>query len=222
MILDPVVYAKDQLVFDVGANSGSKVREFLGWGAKVVAFEPQPECISILTDKYKDNPDVIIVPKAVGDVPGKHEFMICEQSNTLSTMAEKWKTSRFYKYHWDKHILVDVVTLDEAIVTYGKPVFIKVDVEGYEYNVFGGLSQPVKVVCFEYMSEFIQDVQAILDHLMSLGFSSFNFGVGGSFPYLPQNVDRGQLWSKLNEKMITHPNPDLWGDVYAYCDILGL
>ena len=216
MILDPVIHAKDQLVFDVGANAGKKVYEYLLWGARVVAFEPQPDCINLLRDQYGTNPAVTIVPKAVSNLPGTQEFMICRQSNTLSTMSPKWKTSRFHQYRWDDKILVDTITLDEAITTYGKPVFIKVDVEGFEYDVLKSLTQPVYAVCFEYMSEFIQDVPVILNYLSTLGFSSFNFGVGEAFPFLPQNVNREQLWLSLNEKKVTHPNPDLWGDIYAY------
>ena len=35
----------DDLVFDVGANIGDKTEIFLGLGARVVAVEPQPDCM---------------------------------------------------------------------------------------------------------------------------------------------------------------------------------
>lgn len=37
----------DDLVFDIGANIGTRVKIFLKLGANVVAFEPQPDCINI-------------------------------------------------------------------------------------------------------------------------------------------------------------------------------
>jgi len=44
---------------------------------------------------------------------------------------------------------VKVITLDELIETHGIPAFVKIDVEGYEAEVFAGLSRAIQVVCFE-------------------------------------------------------------------------
>ena len=44
---------KGDLVFDVGANVGSRSKLFLNLGAKVVAFEPQPELCEHLTQHLK-------------------------------------------------------------------------------------------------------------------------------------------------------------------------
>ena len=38
------------IVFDVGANYGNRTKYFLRLGAKVVAFEPQPECARFLSE----------------------------------------------------------------------------------------------------------------------------------------------------------------------------
>src|SRR3954471_20046 len=40
------------LVFDVGANVGNRVEVFLKCGAKVIAVEPQPNCVDILKGKF--------------------------------------------------------------------------------------------------------------------------------------------------------------------------
>lgn len=218
MILNPFIPIEknSSIVFDVGANSGSKVYEFLEWGAKVIAFEPQPECISYLQNTYGSNPNLTIVQKAISNVQGQQELSICTQVNTLSTMSTKWHTGRFRNYAWDKKLVVDCITLDDAVATYGKPVFIKIDVEGFEYQVVKSLSQPVYALSFEYSSEFIDDVTTITDYLLKLGFSSFNFSVGDYFPFLPENVNFDKLMAELTIKKTTHPNPDLWGNIYAY------
>ena len=43
-----------------------------------------------------------------------------------------------------------MTTLDKLIEEYGNPVFIKIDVEGFEFEVLKGLSKPVKMLSFEY------------------------------------------------------------------------
>jgi len=45
--------------------------------------------------------------------------------------------------------------LDNLIDVYGLPLFIKIDVEGYEVNVLRGLRRPVPFISFEVnLSEF--------------------------------------------------------------------
>jgi FkbM family methyltransferase len=43
-----------------------------------------------------------------------------------------------------------MTTLDELIGKHGVPVFIKIDVEGFEEAVLQGLSQPVRALSFEF------------------------------------------------------------------------
>ena len=42
---------------------------------------------------------------------------------------------------------------DNMISRYGSPEFTKIDVEGYEFEVLNGLSQPIKTISFEFTSE---------------------------------------------------------------------
>jgi hypothetical protein len=43
-----------------------------------------------------------------------------------------------------------MTTLDNLIREYGTPFLIKIDVEGYELEVLKGLSQPIKMISFEF------------------------------------------------------------------------
>ena len=56
---------KGDMCFDVGANLGDRTEAFLKLGAKVVVVEPQEDCIKTLKDKFGDNENVFIVPKAL-------------------------------------------------------------------------------------------------------------------------------------------------------------
>ena len=71
-ILDPKIMAfyspfikKNDLCFDIGANVGRKTDIFLKLGARVIAVEPQPECIHFLQKKYRFDTRVTLVAKAV-------------------------------------------------------------------------------------------------------------------------------------------------------------
>ena len=47
--------------------------------------------------------------------------------------------------------------------------FIKIDVEGYEYEVIKGLTYPVRSMSFEFTPEYLDATLASLEHLRSIG-----------------------------------------------------
>ena len=161
---------ENDLVFDIGANYGNRIEPNLRNGCKVVAVEPQPECVNYLRKKYKDK--VSIENVGVGASKGVLDFHISSWS-ILSTFSDDFiqktkESGRFSKSSWDKTIKVNLVTLDDLIAKYGSPQFIKVDVEGYEEQVFKGLTKKVKYISFEYtLPEFADNLDRILVQLKS-------------------------------------------------------
>lgn len=139
------------LCFDIGANIGSRTKPFLNLKAKVIAVEPQESCYKILEEKFGDN--ITIVKKGVGDQEGEKNFYIAD-SPLISSFSEDWiddvKKKRFKDYTWNEPVKTEITTLDTLIREFGKPAFIKIDVEGYELEVLKGLTQPVKALSFEY------------------------------------------------------------------------
>ena len=201
-----------QIIFDVGANIGQKADFFIGIGAKVICFEPQPNCVEVLNQKYGNNPQVTIINKGLAEHPGEMQLSISSDLNVLSTFSEKWKTGRFAGVNWDREITVEISTLDEMIQLFGCPQFCKIDVEGLEYLVLKGLSQPIPCLSFEFTIEFIDDAKKSIAHLETLGYKLFNLAKGED-----SHLALGEWVSgpRLFESILSSNEHQLWGDIYA-------
>jgi FkbM family methyltransferase len=203
-----------ELVFDIGANEGLKTQEYVKLGARVVAFEANPELAMKLNIRFAANTNVFIENKALAGECGVVALNICSQAHTLSTCNLEWAVGRFKEYVWDKKVNVPSVSMDAAIAFFGVPHFIKIDVEGFELQVLSGLSRPVDFLCFEFTIEFANNMVACLEHLATLGMGSFNVGIGeDTLLYSPKWLSAAEIKDLVAD--LGKANPDLWGDVYA-------
>jgi FkbM family methyltransferase len=174
------------LAFDVGAHAGNRVRALLATGCRVVAVEPQPDFVRLLTFLFKRSPRVTIVPAAAAARTGTETIWLSTRHPTLATSAPAWREQRsqepgFAGVQWDRSIQVEATTLDMLIARFGEPVFVKIDVEGAEPAVLAGLSRPIATVSFEYLPGALDEVGACLDRLSQLGPYEFNWSAGESF-----------------------------------------
>lgn len=204
------------LVFDVGANEGNRTTVFRALGARVIAVDPQPSCIRILTKRFGGDPNVFIAATALGERAGEAELLISDAS-TISSLSRDWidsvrKSGRFRAYRWDRAVTVPVATLDALIGEHGVPAFVKIDVEGFELPVLRGLSRPVGALSFEFVPEYnIAAVEAIR-HLDAIGMTRFNYSAGESMSLaLSEWVGAEEIAGLLE----SFTDPDEWGDVYA-------
>lgn len=206
---------KDDLCFDIGANVGEKTRLFLQLGAIVVAVEPQESCWRVLKRRFK-NERVFIEPVALDSSNGGRTIFT-DTSGTLATMSQDWidtvrQSGRFAGHRWADRITVQTATLDALIEKYGRPVFCKIDVEGAEFEVLKGLSQPIGTISIEFVSERLDASIKCIDFLSMLGKAQFNYCLGGSVDFaLPVWVDSYQIKSILTAM---DNNIENYGDLY--------
>jgi FkbM family methyltransferase len=173
---------RDDLVFDIGANIGEYAELFAELGAIVVAVEPNPVTCETLAQMARAR-NVRIEQVAVGDVPGQLELHICADNSTISTVSETWfETAQQSPFHaknrWLEPIKVNVMTIDQLAEKYGRPAFIKIDVEGFDDHVLRGMSFRPPVLSFEFNREIPQIALNCLETPALAEGYEFNYIVG--------------------------------------------
>lgn len=230
-IFEPM-FDKGDLVFDVGACVGAFTEWLLSRGACVVAVEPEKRDVDELESKFADNPDVIIVPKALGEKPGTGKLSINGSARTISTFVPDlfWGAgSAFQGTTATQTEEVEMVTLDALIKEHGRPQFVKIDVEGYESWVLRGLSQPVPFVQFEVCCVTFAHgrVKECFDRILELApDAQFNYTVDESnaFECYEPGEDRFSVWKPADvvlEAIEQHIGEwDLfWGNAFAKMEV---
>jgi len=186
------------LIFDIGFNVGAFSR---------ACFEKYPGCTVVGVEanrtllfgakallrraifKLKRRRLILLHSLVSSESGGTLPFYISDISSGLSSASTKHiQDSRFTlgnKFligdarRWNRVVAVNTVTLDDLISKFGTPDLIKVDVEGFEFEVLTGLSSSVPILCFEWHEESLGEALKCLEHLKSIGYRKY--GVVGYF-----------------------------------------
>lgn len=204
-----------KLIFDIGANVGNTVDIFKNIATKVIAFEANPYLTTKLENRFSGQ-NVLIVNKGLSNENGVKNFKIASY-HTISTFAEDWiNESRFSdSYNWNQSVGISTITLDSAVENYGVPDYIKIDVEGYEYEVLTSFTKllPNTLVCFEWAEEQKNKIEKILNHIQSLGYTHFSYTEADDVLF-----DSQINWTRLeNLNLLENLIPERkekWGMIY--------
>ena len=148
--------SSEECYVDVGANRGQSIESTLLFkpDAQVVSFEPNPLLAQELERQYRSRKNIRIVSKGLADSVGQftlfvpqYKRIICYDLASLDReSATNWiNGQRVFGFDPAKlniaEFKCEVSTLDMQHV---KPIFIKVDVQGLEYNVLNGARETLR------------------------------------------------------------------------------
>lgn len=152
--------SESQVVIDVGANVGNYAEDVLKYNPniKLYAFEPHPKTYKKLIEK-SEKLNFEAINKGCADEIGKlkfYDYASNDGSEHATLLAGVFENI----YHKDTIVYeVDVTTLDNFIQDrkIQKVDLLKIDTEGFEYNVLKGLEQSlkankIKAIHFEFNS----------------------------------------------------------------------
>lgn len=213
------------LAFDVGSHVGDRAGSFLRLGARVIALEPQPALGSVLKLIYGRNPKFELVRSAVGGREGEIELKLNTRNPTVATASDDFIKSAdaapgWEGQRWDDKIKVPMTTLDALITRYGKPDFVKIDVEGFEDEVLSGLSQPLAALSIEFTTIQRGVALTAIKRLAGTANYRFNAALGESQEFahsrslsaeemcrwiedLPMEANSGDVYASLNDAALT-------------------
>jgi len=135
---------------DIGANKGQSIQSILLFRPteEIISFEPNPLLAEQLVTRYRNRPNVRLIGKGLSDEVGtfclfvpKYKRLPCYDLASLSReAAETWiNQDRVYGFDPSKLQVSKVQCSVSRLDLYGlSPVFIKIDVQGTEYNVLAG------------------------------------------------------------------------------------
>jgi len=204
------------MVFDIGANVGTMTRIFSSLGARVVAVEPNADCVRhiVLTSPADA---VEVLQAAVSEANGLAVLNVSDRRDKMSSLSKEWreavsKQNPGYVGIWNRDVTVPTVTLDELVRRYGAPFYIKIDVEGHEERALSGLSGLPPLLSFEFNRAFLESA---LRALRSALFEDavFNYTLVDPCQFeLPDWVGRAVLEEQI--RRLPPKGPGL-GDIFV-------
>lgn len=167
---------RDMTIVDVGANIGIYTRflaKLTGERGHVYAFEPSPDNFTRLCDNVSEFNNLTTVQTAIGDLTGEAALYISEDLNVDHRAYDSGDGRR--------KIVVPVIRLDDYFTPGQRIDLMKIDVQGYEYNVLNGARRILKenseiAIIMEFWPYGLRkagiDPGKLLDLISSMGFTA--------------------------------------------------
>jgi len=172
--------SEGDVFLDIGAHGGLYTimcGKAVGITGRVLSFEPNPLNLHFLRLNIKLNGlnNVIVIPKAVGDKKGKIRLFY-SQSETALTSADR---------NGKNIIETQVTTIDEVAKMLDFVRVMKIDTEGYDYNVLRGALKTLRKTYCVIVEQNTFDVRKLLVncgfHLSTLNPSGYLLGTNNAF-----------------------------------------
>jgi FkbM family methyltransferase len=159
---------KTSSALDIGANIGNHTIYFSDYFSSVYSFEPNPQTFDLLSFNLKTVDNCFPFNVGLGDAAGIFELYENKGNMGASSIKHDYDVG-------SGRVKIQVKKLDDIEAELGNVSFIKLDVEGFEYNVIrGGLSlirrhRPI-IVLEQTESSFVDGSTESIDLLKENGY----------------------------------------------------
>jgi FkbM family methyltransferase len=232
-LIHSFILREGDVVLDIGANIGYYAlveSQIVGKTGKVYAVEPVSSTFELLEENLQVNNanNVSSFNFAFGEKDGDSEIYVCNESN-LCTMKKNTASSKIVSSQ-----TVPVETVDSFLKDKRPPNLIRMDVEGYEYEIFKGMTETIKgnsriLMEFHYGRPFIEPADMTeLFRLMEKNNFRVRFAIfedkahdnrivrslltkaGYSLPFVFLNISINELQKLLETAYNEPPWPSSW------------
>lgn len=212
----------NKIAIDVGANVGlyaMRLSRMVGPGGRVISFEPEARNFDLLQRNRELNgaSNVTCVNAALGAARGTSSLSVNPYN-----WGDHWIADTAGKPEWATAQTIDVVTLDDQLrdTPDGSVAFIKIDVQGYEVEVFRGMEatlrrNPDVILLVEVSPKHLRaagtSATTLVKFLLDGGFRGWDVHLNRLIPVAsPESYElmRGSYWADL----LLCRNPALIGD----------
>lgn len=183
------IIQKGDYVIEIGGHIGyfsTLFSNIIGPDGKLDVFEPSGENLKYLKENISLMPTqlskmVSIIEKGVGDQNITLDFFIdpiTGQNNSFVKDFDGFFENRKHSAEENAELMivaVPLIRLDDFLQnTAVHPNFIKIDVEGFEYNVILGAKNTIEKSKPSFMIEIQKDENEIISYFLSVGYNIFN------------------------------------------------
>lgn len=164
-----MIFTPGTLVFDIGAHYGESVDKFQGRhrAGLVVSVEACFESYARLVESIRLNRYCAVpVHAACWNVRGLMHLRRCGTQSGLSTVRHDVWSQLYPAEAFEPQQMVAAITVEDLFEKFGQPAYVKIDVEGAEFEVISGFGfcDP-KVVTFEFHGARAEDAVRCLELL---------------------------------------------------------
>ncbi len=170
-----------ELVFDIGLNNGDDAAYYLHLGYRVVGVEANPLLAAQCSQRFESEiraGQIKVVNAGILKQPGEFVFYRSLQKDGWSTFQPDINQK---PGEWEE-LKVSCITTQQLIADHGQPFFIKVDIEGADFQVLEALTPEIAPA---YISLELNSIDPFLDRLIALGYTAFKFVDGETFRPTP-------------------------------------